>query len=195
MKTNYCHKFFCLYLILALTGCAGTTASGPYYYLLSPLAGNMEPYKMSPFTLGLGPVQLPTHLDREGIITYTNQSQLDYADNHRWAEPLRESMVQVLQTDLSQLMPQQQVIVFPWKQDSQPRYQVAITIAQFGYKEANQVILIANWALSRRGRQLEAGNTQLVIEDVSGGYADIVDAQSQLLAMLANEIAQAIAGL
>ena len=48
------------------------------------------------------PVQLAGHLDREALVTATGPGTLQVSDNALWAEPLRESMTQLLRHDLEQ---------------------------------------------------------------------------------------------
>src|SRR5262249_45023810 len=94
--------------LLACIGLAGCAVSDPtqYYTLGQPAARNTESRAMastprssmaaSTVSIGVGPVIMPSYLDRTQIVTRTAADQLDLANFHRWAEPLQEGIVRVL---------------------------------------------------------------------------------------------------
>ena len=119
--------------IVAVTGCAATVTDGPNYYLLSATTEVGQPFDIDIDRVGLGPVSLPSHFDREGILTYNDNNQLVYAESHRWAEPLQENVLQVLRTNIVHLLPKQRIVFFPWRQQDKPKYQITINVSRFRF--------------------------------------------------------------
>jgi len=188
------YSFAISFLLIQLAGCATATTEGPYYYLLNAQAEQADAIQLPAFNVGLGPVTLPTYLEREGILTFSDNNQLDYSSVHRWAEPLQENVLDVLNANIIRLLPNQQVIFYPWRQVDKPRYQAVINIKQFAFQAENTVTLAATWTLNdQQGEQLRAEHTRLSLPHTVLDYAGIVKAQSKLLAMLSLQIAQALA--
>ncbi len=183
-------------LLVILSGCASAPIDGPSYYLLDAQAERANAIELTQFKVGLGPVELPTYLERDGILTFSNNNQLNYSENHRWAEPLQESVLEVLRENFTRLLPKQQFILFPWRQLDKPRYQVEINITQFALQADDAVVLAAVWMLHNDdGEQIVVENSQLSLPVASLDYADVVNAQSHLLSKLSVQIARALADI
>ena len=173
-----------------LTACASQPTTGPNYYLLSSGELTSQALQLKPFKLALGPIEVPVHLDREGIATLDGQNQLNYADNHRWAEPLTENLTKTLHANLAQLLPDQQLIDFPYRQANRPNYQLSVSIEKFGYVTDGSVVLKARSIIvNAKGRQLDSNHINLKRLNIEQDYALIVSTMSDLLKQMAVDLA------
>lgn len=195
MKTyHYGRNFVVAFALVLLAGCATSPVEGPFYYLLSAQSEQSSAIELDAFKVGLGPVDLPTYLERDGILTFSDNNQLNYSESHRWAEPLQENVLQVLQANMIRLLPNQQVVYFPWRQLDKPRYQVMVNFTQFALHAEQRVELAATWTLNDSGgEQLLVRNASFSLPITDTDYSSIVKAQSMLLSKLSAKIAQAVA--
>ncbi len=177
-------------LLFVLSACAGKPTVGPDYYLLSSSNLASQALKLKPFKLAVGPIDVPIHLDREGIVTHENQNQLTYADNHRWAEPLNENLTKALHADLAQLLPKQQLIDFPYRQSNRPDYQLSVSIEKFGYLSEGKVVLMARSTIvNAKGKQLDSSYINLERSGIAKDHGLIVSTMSELLGEMAVQLA------
>lgn len=177
-----------------LVACATTADVGSNYYLLSSGQLNAQALELKAFKLALGPVDVPAHLDREGIASHDGQNQLNYADIHRWAEPLDDNLIKTLHANLAQLLPQQQLIDFPYRQSNRPDYQLTVDIEKFGYTNDGSVVLKARSVLlDARGRQIDSMYINLMQSQIEKDYAVIVKKMSDLLGEMAVQLANSLA--
>ena len=175
--------------ICLMAGCVSKPAGGPNYYLLSSEQLTSQALDLKAFTLALGPVDVPAHLDREGIATHDGQNQINYSDIHRWAESLRKNLIKILNANLTQLLPNQQLIEFPYRQSNRPDYQLSISIEKFGYINDGSVVLQArNVLLDARGRQIDSNFIDLRQVQPEKDHAEIVRHMSILLGEMAVEL-------
>ena len=91
---------FLLLIGLSLGGFACSSAPAIVYYTLDPLPQTARPVLAEtasvPKRIGIGPVQLPTYLERAQIVTRAGDHTLAVNDFHRWAGPLDEEIVRIL---------------------------------------------------------------------------------------------------
>jgi len=176
--------------ISLLAACVTKTATSPNYYLLSSEQLTSRALDLKAFKLAVGPVDVPAHLDREGIATHDGQNQINYSDKHRWAEPLKKDLVKTLNANLVQLLPNQQLIEFPYRQSNRPDYQLSINIEKFGYINDGSVVLQARSVLlDDRGRQIDSNYIDLRQVQAEKDYPAIVRLMSNLLGEMAVELA------
>ena len=186
MKTVLNNFAAALITIIMVSGCATTPVSGPNYYLLSSAQLSSAALDLKPFKLALGPVDVPAHLDREGIVTHDGLNQINYSDNHRWAEPLNENLIKTLHANLAQLLPKQQLIDFPYRQSNRPDYQLSVDIEKFGYVNTGRVELKARSVLlNSKGRQVNSESIDLERKLIDKDHAAIVRLMSELLGEMA----------
>ena len=183
----------CIITLSLLVGCATTPDAGPNYYLLSSGQLSAQSLELKAFKLALGPVDVPAHLDREGIASHDGQNQLNYSDNHRWAESLDDNLIKTLHANLAQLLPQQQLIDFPYRQANRPDYQLSVDIEKFGYTNDGNVVLKARSVLlDANGRQVDSVSINLKRTQTQKNYAEIVKIMSELLSEMAVQLANTV---
>jgi len=188
-----------LFLMLAaaaLAGCARTQPSR--FYVLTAVSEAETPvtgdFSRNGKTIGVGPVEIPSYLDRPQIVTRTGPHEIELAEFDKWAGTLKENTTTVLAENLSTLLSTDQVYVFPWRTGISIRYQVTIQILRFDAVPGEGVALDAHWViLGDDGRRMLLMRGSQVRQPVPGtGYNDIVAAESLALGRLSRDIASAL---
>ena len=184
-------------IAVGLGGCVGTSPPANFYVLSSITESGAAPAAVgneSRIAIGVGPVNLPDYLDRSQIVTRSSPNELKVAAFDRWAESLKSSFPRVLTENLSALLNTNQVAVFPWRKAIPVEYQVIVDVVQFDAEFGGNAVLIARWSIIGDG-----GDNTLVIKRSTitasantDDYAELVSAQSQILAEFSREIAEAI---
>jgi len=184
-------------VFLSLVGC-GKPSPPVTFYNLAPInaapaavAASSSPVLM----VGIGPVLLPESLGRAQIAARIDEQSIKFDEFHRWSGSLEEDFFKVLLEDLAANLPAStQVAAFPWGAYFQPTHWVKIDVRQFDGMLGGDVILEARWVVtSGDGKKLLAGRKSLIRTSVKGpDFEHLVAAQSEAVAALAGEIADAI---
>ena len=179
---------------------SGPSAPGRFYVLASP--PDLAPKKSQAaagktLAVGVGPVQLPPHLDRTQIVTQASVHRLDLKDFDQWAEPLKDGFTRVLAQNLSRLLDTDRVFRFPWRRPITVQVQVTVEVLRFDTDAAGESVLSARWNIMKGdGRELLYSRTSMYRARVSGeGVEPIVAAMSRNLAELSREIAASATAL
>ena len=205
MNPNRCRLTTVTLLGLALlfTGCLGGPRPTPAtrFYVLNPIYSEENANRPKPVmdldenvSLGIGPVRLSQMLDRPQIIMRTSQNEIRVADLDRWAAPLQENITNVLTDNLTTLLSTGSILKFPWKTTLPIEYQIVLEITRFDGMPGGNVDLRARWAiLGETGRNVYVKAKTVLTEPIGGEtIAEMVSAQSRLVAKLSLEIAQEI---
>jgi uncharacterized lipoprotein YmbA len=186
--------------LLALNGCLGGPGKTPptrYYVLNSSSSAENETVSVAILkddTVGVGPIKLSQVLDRPQIIVRTSKNEIRIADLERWAGPLHEMVANVMVDNLTALLPGTEILKFPWPVTIPVTYQVTMDITQFDGMPGGDVILKARWGiLGENGKKVLANKQSMLNEPIQENtIAEMVSAQSRLLAKLSHEIAMEI---
>lgn len=184
-----------------LGGCVnlgkGTQQTTRFYllYPLSSLRTGIEATLPEPcVAIGVGPVKLPEYLNRPQIVTRTSPGELQVAEFARWAEPLEENFTRVLAENLSMLLPASRTVAYPWDRSMRIDYQVRVDTIRFDGQPGKDVHLSARWTLlGDDGKRVLIRRQSSFCEPMDRlKYAEIVSAQSRMIAQLSRRIAAAI---
>lgn len=180
-------------LVLGLTACRSAAPPIVYYTLDSlPLTdiGTRESAASSPLLIGVGPVSLPTYLERAQIVTRSGDHTLAINDFHRWAGPLDEEILRVLVVSVGKALPGAEVLPYPWGRRYDPTHQVRVTVQRFDGQMGDTVHLRGIWHLTcRTDPEKNAGRVFDLAEAVAAPTMEaLVAAQNRALARLAGEI-------
>lgn len=145
-------------------------------------------------TLVLGPVTLPAHLENARIAVRVGANEIRYSEYHRWAEPLRESVVRVLREELAAADADACVLPFGPGTPSTFDRQWIVEITRFDFTAENRARLSANWRLVDRSDRgivsTGAFNVDREFEASPGDFTAGVTALNALLTELAAELAE-----
>ena len=113
--------------------------------------------------IGLGPVTLPAYLDRYEVATRVSPTELSYSSTDRWAGPLAENVADVLQNNLSALLPSSRIVPYPWVSTTPLRYEVEVNLIQFETDADRNASLVARWTVTdvRTGERKKMNETAL----------------------------------
>jgi uncharacterized lipoprotein YmbA len=179
-----------VFLILAplLAACTSPSVSDQYY-LLSPMVPSGSSYNGSK-VIGVGPVSIPTYLDRSTIVTRSTANRPEVNTGYRWAEPLGENIKRVLMDNLDRTGIASRLEVFPWNSRDMVEWQIVVDIDRFERQPDGNVNLTARWKLVHfQSGEIVAAATysKLSFPDIPTIEGTVI-AMSSLLADLTTEI-------
>ena len=184
-----------LLMVCGLAGLgAGCSSSPSHFYTLSATAApGASPSKLS---VAVGPVSVPSAVDRPQIVVNTSANEVSIDDFNRWAAPLQDNITRVVAENLVVLLGTPRVTLFPPALNSDIDYRVQIEIRTFESTLGKSVSLDAVWTVRRtRDGRIETGRTS-VREPISDGSFDaLAAAHSRGVAKLSQDIADAVRGL
>jgi len=137
----------------AALGIAGCTVLAPQpdrtrFYLLAALAETPTTVRAaSAAPVGLGPVRLPDYLGRLDMAARTGHTEIRYASDDRWAEPLEQGMTRVLAENLTALLGGRTVVALPNVLRRDVRFEVPVEVLRFEPDAEGAVVLIARWSV------------------------------------------------
>jgi len=175
-----------------LAGCA----KGPppkFYMLQTPTATEPAGIEQG-VTVGVGPVELPAHLDRNQIVSRESGVKLQLSEGEQWAEPLKNGVTRVLAVQLALTLDSNRIFALPLRQRRALDFQVAVDVLRLDGVLGQDVVLGARWSiLSGDGKKLLLSQVSR-IEEATGApdVAALVEAQSRAVAKLGEEIGLAI---
>ena len=150
----------------------------------------------SALSLGVGPVTLPSYIDRAELVYQSGPNEFQVPPNERWTGSLRDNISQVLATDLARKLGAREVLAYPWPAGRSPHYQIAIDISQFHAISGNDAVLDLSWQIiNSTTTEASVRRSASLSEPVHGdGYSAVVAAQSRLLERCAEEMARSFSG-
>ena len=188
-------------LTATLAACGlGPSAPSRFYVLSSPpdlVSKKPQEKAGQELVIGVGPVELPAHLDRTQIVTQASQYRLVLKELDQWAEPLKEGFTRVLAQNLSRLLNTNQIVRFPWRRPFTVQVQVTVEVLRFDTDAVGESVLAARWnILDGDGRKLLYSRTSTYRDQASGkGVEPIIAAMSRNLVELSREIAVSVLAL
>lgn len=179
-----------------LSGCMGKSKPSNFYMLYPIKSATMQGGMSIADTMHIqvGPITMPTYLERSQIVITTETNQLIVDEFNRWAEPLIDNFSRVLVENLSQLLKTPNVHPYASGNVNGPDIIVSIDITRFDVTQDGNAYLNVFWTLSDKSAdepQVTRKNyyhTQAESKDMS----DAVRSQNNLLAEFSNDIADAV---
>lgn len=177
-------------LLSLLTACSGSAKTT--YHTLAPSTIPVQSVQLSrPVpSLGVGPVKVPSLLDRQGVVLRKDEYSVEVSELHEWGGELEDEFTSTLAQHLQMRLPDSQVRTVPWELEQTPLYQVTVTVAQFDGMPAGKARLRGRWQLqlAKTGKGVGAALFNLERQVKDDSVEAIVRAQSHLLSELADHI-------
>jgi uncharacterized lipoprotein YmbA len=147
--------------------------------------------------IGIGPVSIPGYLKRHQIVTRNTDNEIRLAHFHRWGEHLEDGIPRVIAENISSQMPDDWVVVYPWRKDVRPDFRVSLEIYRFDAVFEGNAVLNVQWVLLGPEKKDVLMKRQGDYTRPVGGesYGDMVTAESGLMEDLSRDIVAAIGGL
>ena len=178
--------------VLGTAACIGGRASpATQHYVLSPVieapsGGTASP--AGPLVVGVGPVTLPTYLDRPQMVIRPAPDLIEIREFDQWGEPLRNGVTRVVAVNLARLLPESRVVAFPWCSTEAIGYQVIVDIGPMDGPAGGSVALDARWrVLDRFGSEVAVRVSRL---SEPAGTGTAAAAMSRALGVLSHDIAR-----
>jgi len=183
--------------VILATALVSGCAKGPppkFYVLQTPVATEPAGIEQG-VTIGVGPVELPAHLDRNQIVSRETGVKLKLSEQEQWAEPLKNGVTRVLVVQLALTMDSNRIYALPLRQRRALDFQVSVDLLRFDGVLGQDVVLGARWSiLSGDGKKLLLSQVSRIEEkavrpeDPELEVAALVEAQSRAVAKLGEEI-------
>lgn len=181
-----------LALVCALAALAAGCASSPtrFYTLSATVAPAAAASKLS---VAVGPVSIPTAVDRPQIVLSTSANQVTLDDFNRWASPLQDNIARVVADNLVALLGSPRITLFPQTLSADADYRVQIEIGNFESAPGKSAALDAVWTVRRtKDGKTETGRTSVREKVDDSGYEALAAAHSRGVARLSRDIADVI---
>lgn len=139
----------------------------------------------------MGPVLIPDYIDRPEIVFQSSPNKFEIPANERWAGSIKKTFTSVLATNLSRKLSLADTRAYPWPPSAFLSHSVTVDVEQFHAQTGGDAILVATWRLydEAEKRLATQGHVSLSRPLTADGYEAIVQAESLLLADLADRIA------
>lgn len=185
-----------LALSAALAGCGASQPTR--FYSLTPLASSTPAIAAegAGLAIGLGPVELPKALDRPQIITRAGANELKLSEFDRWAEPVEDNAVQVLQENLSVLLPGYKLLAYPWNRSAEVDCQAVVRVLRFDRADGGDAVLKVRWTIQNPASESELLNRESSYPRHPSGpdVQATVEAMNRALEDFSRDLAKALAG-
>jgi uncharacterized lipoprotein YmbA len=182
-------------LAASASGCLGSGGQNEpiRFWVLGALPGPPDPVAEKR-VLGLGPIDLPAHLDRPGIVTREGENRLRVAALDQWGEPLSRGVARVLSENFAVLDPGLETISFPWKGPVTPALQLAMNVTRFDARLGGEVELLVSWVITRTedSAELALDSSWVKVSTSADDIAGVVSAMSRAVEQLSRELAPVV---
>lgn len=177
-----------------LSACASTPPT--QFYVLEPLS---ESPSFSATTekkrqIGIGPVSIPTLLERKQIVTRLPDNSVQVAEFHQWASPLRNNVSEVLTHNLAALQAADLIRSYPWSAYGAVDYRIIVDIIRFDTRPEQSVNIEANWTIMNEKNHAVVSNGKTKIERPlnDSSYPSAVKALNKVLSEFSQELSVAL---
>jgi uncharacterized protein len=186
-------KTILLLSILVISGCTGVSSPAKYY-LLEPteLSVSEQDTGLSIMQIALAPVNTPGYVNRPQIVTSLGNSQYQFSEVHRWAEPLAKNLTRVLKRYLSVLVPADVAIVRAASLAKQATYYLTVEILDIYMNDEDEVILNAHWNVYQNGQKTGSHRNNCLMTVPEDNYSGMVVALNHCYGKLSINIANSI---
>lgn len=175
-------------------GCVSTPASR--YYTLSSTAGPVPAATAPGLSVEVGPVRVPSLVDRPEIVVSAGANEVRLEEFHRWAAPLQDNLSRVIAENVLSMLGAPRVTVFPQSFSADADYRVAVDVQRFESVPGKSAAMDAVWIVRRSKDGKEHRGRTSVREAVHDhSYEALAAAHSRAAARLSQDIADAVKGL
>jgi len=140
--------------------------------------------------MGVARIQLPSLLDRQGMVLRKDNFSVDVSEQYQWAGILREEFNESLVSGFQAALPTTRVQVAPWQLEQTPDYYLTVSVLEFDGAPQGQARLRGNWQLlqGQSGRLLKAGTMNFKRPVEGKDVKDVVQVQNSLIGDLIRQV-------
>jgi uncharacterized lipoprotein YmbA len=176
---------------------AGCSTSPPSrFYTLAATATATSTSQLSTRVIAVGPVTVPSIVDRPEFVVSTGPNEVRLDDFNRWASPLQDNLSRAIAENLVAILGTPRVVRFPQTLATEPDYRVAIEVRTFESTPGKSTVLDAVWTVRRaKDGRTSTGRTSARETVSEGGYEALAAAHSRAVARMSQDIANAALAL
>ena len=183
---------FAISVALAVVAAACSSPAAKFYTLGITATPASPPSKVA---VAVGPVSVPSTIDRPQIVVSTGANQVSIDEFNRWAAPVQDMLVRVVAENLVALLGTPRVTLYPTLA-SDVDFRVQIEVRNFESAPGKYAALDAVWTVRRmKDGKSETGRTSVREPVAEGGYDALAAAHSRAVAKMSQEIADAVRAL
>ena len=182
-------KQLCIIGCVLLQACSSSKA--PQLYVLNPLPFTPHHHaQTAPIRIAIDAINFPDYLDHPQLMMFTTENQGQLLEHYQWAEPVESNIQRVIQTNLSQQLPNAAVELAPWDSDFYPQYHLRIEISEFKVDMQGNSLLQAIYSIGADSKSLRQYQVKFSekITDVRPAMA--VRSMNRMINRLSLQIAQ-----
>ena len=183
-----------LALASMLSGCGGTGPREQFYVL--GLDGSVPTRALAapastaaPSTIFVGPVTVPESVDRSQMVLRTSANQVEIADFHRWAEPLKSAIPRVIAETLTRELGNVRVMSARQASGAPADQRVAVEIQRFDSSLDQGAAIEALWTVTPAKGAAKTGRSSVQEPNASRDAAGVAAAHSRALDRIGRDIA------
>jgi len=134
--------------------------------------------------LGIGPIKLPSMLNRPGIVTHKTGSAVQVASHNLWAGRLKEDFTLVVAELIAEHLGISEVVTEPWNTRFRPEFQLQMDVQHFSGQLGGKVRFKVSWVLSAAYGQekLLSQTDDITLQSNGASYEAYVSTLNRLLA-------------
>ena len=175
-------------LALLAAGCASPPAK---FYTLSADAPPAS--TTSKLTIVVGPVAVPSVIDRPQIVVTNGANQVTVDEYSRWASPVQDNIARVVAENLVALLGTPRVTLFQSPLGAESEYRVQIEVRNFESAPGKYAALDAVWTVRRlKDGKIETGRTSVRESTDGEGFEALAAAHSRGIRKMSQEIADTV---
>jgi len=183
--------FAALTLAVGLAAGCGTPPPSRFYTLAATATATATPTP-STLVIAVGPVTVPSIVDRPEFVVSTGPNEVRLDDFNRWAAPVQDGLSRAIAENLVAILGTPRVVRFPQTLAEDPDYRVVVEVRTFESTPGKQATLDAVWTVRRmKDGKTQTGRTSAREAVAESGYDAIAAAHSRAAARLSQDIARA----
>jgi uncharacterized protein len=184
-----------------LASCFGTSPQPRFYTLTPEIDTGISAKEGTGLVVRVGPVSLPSYLDRRQIVSRSGRNEIMIAEFDRWGGSLDDEVSRQLVLNLSSRLASQGISVVPWRSvslvDAPTLYRIPVSLERFDGTPGESVVLNASWGVILKKDRKETAlvvRESTITEKVGGtDYPALVTAMGKAVDRLGKEIADSFA--
>jgi uncharacterized lipoprotein YmbA len=153
-------RYFLILLLLLCSSCIQLfdDPQPVRYYLFESLPEGAEIYSSKTLAIDLQLIHFPTYIDRPQVIVRNNDNTIKFSDLDRWAEPLRENILQTLRENLRVILPGAEVSISPWEDSTTNTIKTEIMVNKFSGKLGDHTDIDIGWIIETVDGEIHQGH-------------------------------------
>ena len=183
-----------LAMAVLLGGCGSIGRSpDPNFYLLSSPEVNQVRGEVTGPRVSVGPVILPGYLDRMEILVRSENGVNTRPEKFElWSEQLDDGIERVLCAAISRRLQPRNGHAFPMRAPLHPQWRISMEVSRMDGAPGETVVLECAWALTDKAGNLIESGRFAGSRSAGDSVASMVEAYSELLVQLGDELGAVI---